>query len=78
MEQSQEEQRRAAAKDFLQSLNQLEDMLLLEENHHEGMPELDIGSASDDKVATNPPAMDMEAFEEAVADIEQYFDNGSS
>ena len=77
MEQNQPEQRHGAAKDFLQSLNQLEDMLLLEENQQQGMPELDAGSVSNDIVATNLPAIDLEAFEEAVTDIEQYFDKGS-
>ena len=77
MEQNQPEQRYDAAKDFLQSLNQLEDMLLLEENQQQGMPELETGSVSNDIVATNLPAIDLEAFEEAITDIEQYFDKGS-
>lgn len=72
MEQSQQQQRRAAAKEFIQSLNQLEDMFLLDGTKNEETPEFDSGS--DDQVAENSSAIDLAAFEEAVADIEQYLE----
>ncbi|MBO3457627.1 hypothetical protein G7B40_008915 [Aetokthonos hydrillicola Thurmond2011] len=77
MEENQQQQRRAAAKEFLQSLNQLENMLQVNENQDEQeIPELNSG-INDEQVATSPLTIDLEAFEDAVADIEQYFEQGS-
>ncbi len=69
-----QEKRRAAAHKFFQSLDQLEDILQVNENQDEGTPELESVSAIEYQEATSVPAIDLEAFEEAVADIEQYFD----
>jgi|GEM_PF-4197878 len=69
-----QDKRRAAANKFFQSLDQLEDILQVNENQDEGTPELESVSAIEDQEATSVPAIDLEAFEEAVADIEQYFD----
>jgi hypothetical protein len=64
MEQNQHQQRQAADQEFQASLHQLEDIL-----HEDG---------AEDEVVTPPPQpeetpIDLEAFEDAVADIEQYF-----
>lgn len=74
MEQNQH-QRRAAANEFLQSLNQLENMLLSTENEKKEESRLDSASATDELTNTNLPAMAIDALEEAVADIEQYFNS---
>ncbi|MBR8838584.1 MAG: hypothetical protein DSM106950_32430 [Stigonema ocellatum SAG 48.90 = DSM 106950] len=72
MELSQEQQRRAASNEFFQCLNQLEDILEVGENQGKTMPEaLDSSSVSDHQVSTHAP-IDLEALEEAAADIEQY------
>ncbi len=73
-----QEKRRAAAHEFFRSLDQLEDILQVDENQDEAMPKLESGSAIEDQVSTSDLAIDLEALEEAVADIEQYFDKGSS
>lgn len=71
MEQNQKEQRCAAAKEFLQSLDQLEDMLQQDETEEEDTSASNSVSASDE-AGIDDLSIDMEAFEDAVADIEQY------
>jgi hypothetical protein len=74
MENDQQQQRRTAAKEFLQSLNQLEDILQVTENQDEQeMSNLNNASADNE----NSSAIDLAAFEEAAADIEQYFEQAS-
>ncbi len=65
MHKSQRELRRAAAQKFIQSLGQLEGML-------EEQAQTPSDSASTSPTAGNSPAIDLSAFEEAVADIEEY------
>ncbi|GAB1545579.1 hypothetical protein NUACC21_82550 [Scytonema sp. NUACC21] len=73
MEQNEQEQRRAAAKEFLKSLNELEDMLHQNPAEAEETPESSGESASEEQVAANDSSeIDLAAFEDAVADIEQY------
>jgi hypothetical protein len=77
MEPNQEEQRVAANQEFIQSLNQLEDILQqnppeieelpLVENQPEEIPEAE----PDDKI-------DLAAWEDAVADIERYLEGRTS
>jgi glutathione S-transferase len=65
MNQSQRELRRAAAQEFLKSLNELEQML-----QQESHPSVRASPAPEDDTFS-----DMSAIEEAVADIEQYMEN---
>lgn len=73
MEQDQQQQRRAAKNEFLQSLNQLEDMLHAAATEDEETP-LENNSTIDDQIVENSSVIDMAAFEAAVADIEQYLE----
>lgn len=69
MEPNQQEQRLAADQDFLKSLNELED--ILQENLLE-----DSAPPPEEQIPTQPPDelnIDLAAWEDAVADIEQYF-----
>lgn len=72
MEQDQQQQRRAAKNEFLQSLNQLEDMFHTGTTEDEETP-LESNCTIDDEVVESS-SIDMAAFEEAVADIEQYLE----
>ncbi len=73
MEPSQPQQRHAAAKSFEESLDQLQQ--ILEDNQTEDeTAELDIGSATNVEAEEDFTAIDLAAFEDAVADIEQYLE----
>ncbi|MUG91376.1 hypothetical protein F7734_02270 [Scytonema sp. UIC 10036] len=72
MDQNEQKHRRAAAKEFLQSLNQLEDMLHKDTVENEETTELPSASIGEIQEANNSLGIDLEAFEDAVADIEQY------
>jgi pantothenate synthetase len=74
MEQSQHEQRRAAAKEFQQSLDELEH--ILQENSPQQEETLKLSDDSTQKehqFSDNVSVVDLAAWEDAVADIEQYF-----
>ncbi|OCQ89955.1 hypothetical protein BCD64_18630 [Nostoc sp. MBR 210] len=71
MEQNDHQQRRAANQEFEQSLNQLEGILqpgLTEED------ETQIEEPIDIELADDLTEIDLAAFEDAVADIEQYLE----
>ncbi|KAF3886884.1 MULTISPECIES: hypothetical protein [Nostocales] len=72
MDQNEQQQRRAAAKEFLKSLNQLEDMLHEDTLENEETIELPNACIGETQEANDASAIDLEAFEDAVADIEQY------
>ncbi len=72
MDQNEQKQRRTAAKEFLKSLNQLEDMLHEDTVENEETTELPSASITEIQEANDSSAIDLEAFEDAVADIEQY------
>jgi hypothetical protein len=74
MEQSQQTNRHAAAKDFFQSLDQLEDILQENPTEDEETPELHTDNVSDPELVENLAEIDLAAFEDAVADIEQYLE----
>ncbi|WP_338076321.1 hypothetical protein [Chlorogloeopsis fritschii] len=71
MEQSQHEQRQAAAKDFQQSLGELQH-ILQENSAEEEIPKLPDDNISDEQFADRTSVIDLAAWEDAVADIEQY------
>ena len=73
MEQNQQ-QRRAAAKDFLKSLNQLEDILQESPTEEEEIKKTDTAKTSDPELVEIKAEIDLEALEDAVADIEQYLE----
>ncbi|MDM9381417.1 hypothetical protein QUB80_11965 [Chlorogloeopsis sp. ULAP01] len=72
MEPSQHEQRQAAAKDFQQSLGELQHILQEKSAEEEEIPKLPDDSINDDQFAENASVIDLAAWEDAVADIEQY------
>ncbi len=73
MEQNQQ-QRGAAAKEFLQSLNQLEDILQESPTEEEETPKTETAKTSDAELIEIKTEIDLEALEDAVADIEQYLE----
>jgi hypothetical protein len=73
MEQNQQ-QRRAAAKEFLKSLNQLEDILQESPTEEEETKKTDTAKTSDAELIEIKAEIDLEALEDAVADIEQYLE----
>ena len=73
MEQNQQ-QRRAAAKEFLKSLNQLEDILQESPTEEEETPKTDTVKTSDAELIEIKAEIDLDALEDAVADIEQYLE----
>jgi len=73
MEQNQQ-QRGAAAKEFLQSLNQLEDILQESPTEEEETPKTVTAKTSDPELIEIKTEIDLEALEDAVADIEQYLE----
>lgn len=75
MEQNQDHQRRIAAQKFQKALDQLEGILQEIPIDDEGTLELDSGSTSDQEFAGDLGMIDLAAFEDAVADIEQYLEN---
>jgi uncharacterized protein YukE len=75
MEQIQPEERRAAAKEFQESLEQLQQILQENVTEDEEIPELDTGITNQTEIAESFPGIDMAAFEDAVADIEQYMES---
>jgi ABC-type transport system involved in cytochrome bd biosynthesis fused ATPase/permease subunit len=71
MEQNQHQQRRAANQEFEKSLNQLEGML------HESLTEneeIQTEEITDEELMNELTDIDLAAFEDAVADIEQYLE----
>ncbi|MBW4566652.1 MAG: hypothetical protein KME31_01155 [Tolypothrix carrinoi HA7290-LM1] len=74
MEQNQQ-QRRAAAKEFLQSLDELEDILQESPTEEEETLKTDTAKTSDVSLIEIKAEIDLEALEDAVADIEQYLEN---
>jgi hypothetical protein len=67
MEPNQQEQRIAADQDFLKALDELEDILQQNADEEE-VPE-------PEEIQTDEQNIDMAAWEDAVADIEQYFES---
>ncbi|AFY53091.1 hypothetical protein Riv7116_0493 [Rivularia sp. PCC 7116] len=74
MEHNEQGQRDGVAKEFQESLDQLQN--LLEENQTEEKPEkeLTIKNNSQKPATKKPPKFDLADWEDAIADIEQYFD----
>ncbi|QSJ18939.1 hypothetical protein JYQ62_09405 [Nostoc sp. UHCC 0702] len=74
MEQNQQPQRRAADEVFQESLDQLKDILQESSTEDEDTPKLDTSSDSEVELDQDFLAIDLEAFEDAVADIEKYLE----
>ena len=80
MEENQQKQRRTAAQEFEESLEQLQNILQEDENtEDENTEEENTHSISDTtnngKVTDNSSGIDLASWEDAVADIEQYLEN---
>ena len=75
MEENQQEQRRTAAQAFEQSLEQLQNILQEDENAEEQKTESVGDNTNNKQVADNSSGIDLAAWEDAVADIEQYLEN---
>ena len=71
MEPNQQEQRLAADQDFLKSLDELEDILQHNASEEESL------EPQEQMLPTEPNELniDLAAWEDAVADIEQYFES---
>ncbi|MBD2529872.1 hypothetical protein H6G97_09955 [Nostoc flagelliforme FACHB-838] len=74
MEQNQPQQRRAADQVFQESLEQLEDILQESSTEEEEMPELHTSTFTEVELDQDLTDIDLEALEDAVADIEKYLD----
>ncbi|MBD2213622.1 hypothetical protein H6G64_26520 [Calothrix sp. FACHB-156] len=75
MEQRQQEERETAAQEFQAALDELETMLQGNANLDQTTSELSNGSLSDAQLNAEEEdlaSIDLEAFEDAVADIEKY------
>jgi hypothetical protein len=75
MEQRHQEERQTAAQEFQAALDELEEILQQQPSEQGTAPGLNDGSVSDAQLAQEDEdlaAIDIEAFEDAVADIEQY------
>ena len=75
MEENQQEHRRTAAQEFEQSLEQLHNILQEDENAEEQKTESLGDNTNNKQVADNSSGIDLAAWEDAVADIEQYLEN---
>ncbi len=72
MEQSRHEQRHAAAQEFQKSLEELQQILQDDATQEQDTSQLHDANNSDRQVVDNSSAIDLAAWEDAVADIEQY------
>jgi len=75
MEHNEQPQRNSAAEEFQKSLDQLQH--LLEENQAEEEPdkELEVDSTQLKPAVEESPKFDLAEWEDAVADIEKYFES---
>ncbi|MCX7595467.1 MAG: hypothetical protein N2235_17260 [Fischerella sp.] len=71
MEQSQHKQRHAAAQEFQKSLDELQQILQDNATQEQEMSQMH-DRTDDRQVVENCSAIDLAAWEDAVADIEQY------
>jgi hypothetical protein len=74
MEQRQPQQRSTADQVFQESLEQLEDILQESSIEEEEMPELHTSTFTEIELDQDLTDIDLEALEDAVADIEKYLD----
>ncbi|WP_026735478.1 hypothetical protein [Fischerella sp. PCC 9605] len=72
MEQSQHEQRHAADQEFQKSLDELQQILQDGSAQEQDTSQLHDDNNSDRQVVENSSTIDLAAWEDAVADIEQY------
>ncbi len=69
MDQGQQKIRHIAAKEFMQSLDELQDILQKRQSSAEQAPQSD----SKQPQTSELPSNSLQAFEQAAADIEQFF-----
>ncbi|MBW4677236.1 MAG: hypothetical protein KME52_25490 [Desmonostoc geniculatum HA4340-LM1] len=74
MEQSHRPQHYNADQEFEEALEQLEDILQENPTEDENTPKLHTDSANEVELAKDLTDIDLAAFEDAVADIEQYLE----
>lgn len=75
MEENQQEQRRTAAQEFEQSLDQLQSILQENENAEENNTKSVSNTTDNKQVNDRSSGIDLAVWEDAVADIEQYLEN---
>lgn len=75
MEQNEQGQRSNAAKDFQESLDQLQHLLEEDQTEEQQKPELKIDRVPKKQVVEDSAGFDLADWEDAVADIEQYFES---
>ncbi|WP_315789987.1 hypothetical protein [Fischerella sp. JS2] len=72
MEQNQHQQRRVADQEFQKSLDQLQQILQDDSTQIEETPQSPSNHESDRQIAESSSIIDLDVWEDAVADIEQY------
>ncbi|MGD1911602.1 MAG: hypothetical protein ACFB2X_12285 [Rivularia sp. (in: cyanobacteria)] len=75
MEQNEQEQRSSAAKEFQESLDQLQNLLEEDPTVEQLVQEVEIDKAPQKQVVEDSLKFDLADWEDAVADIEQYFES---
>ncbi|MCJ8281031.1 MAG: hypothetical protein MJK14_14405 [Rivularia sp. ALOHA_DT_140] len=75
MEHNQQEQRSSAAKDFQESLDQLQHILEENQTDEQSEKELKVDNISPKPPAEESPKFNLAEWEDAVADIDQYFES---
>jgi hypothetical protein len=74
MESNQQQHRREAAQNFEEALEQLEDILLESSTDDEEIPDISTGTINAEEQSEDVNDADLAAWEDAVADIEQYLE----
>ncbi|OKH13346.1 hypothetical protein NIES592_14880 [Fischerella major NIES-592] len=72
MEQNQHEQRRVADQEFQKSLDQLQQILQDDSTQTEETPQSPSDHEGDRQIAETSSIIDLDVWEDAVADIDQY------
>lgn len=75
MEQNEQEQRSSAAKEFQESLDQLQHLLEENPTEEQQTPESQVEKKAKKEADERSPRFDLAEWEDAVADIEQYFES---
>ena len=75
MEQNEQGERNGAAKEFQESLDQLENLLEENKTEEQQAPESEDDRTSKQEAIEKSSGFDLADWEDAVADIEQYFES---
>ncbi|MEB3219507.1 MAG: hypothetical protein VKN72_25170 [Nostocales cyanobacterium 94392] len=73
MEQNEQGKRQGAAKEFQETLEHLQHLLEEDQTEQKIAPELAVDPIIEEETVEDSPIFDLADWEDAVADIEQYF-----